>query len=301
MVAEEGAFTRREGDVDVVVEDAEGEGQLRQLAVAHHHVGLEVALRRAHAGEVDAVARLPVVTAQVLQVERHHRHVGAPLLESDEHAHADFVDAGLPHAVEAVDAPLELRLHAGRVVDVVVGAVVGLLEADHAVESRVGQPLVLLGGQRHHLDGQVVEVGAADLQRLLDVVDSRRTGILARDQQQVLEGAEAADGTALLLNLFGGENHARNGVVAVEAAVDARIGARVGDVHRDVHRDGLAETLLRIAAAQAGHRLEVGGRRRRDECHEVVEREVFTPESRLDVGRAFGLDATCGLLPVVFG
>ena len=90
-----------------MVEDPEGEGHLGQFAVAHHDVGLEVPLGRPHAREVDAVTRLPVVTAQVLQVQRHHRHVGAPLLESDQHAHADLVDPGLTHAVEAVDTPLE--------------------------------------------------------------------------------------------------------------------------------------------------------------------------------------------------
>ena len=258
-----------------------------------------MALRGTHAREIDAVTGLPVVPAQVLQVQGHHRDVGTPLLEADQHAHADLVHAGLSHAVEAVHAPLELRFHARRVVDVVVLAVVGLLEADHAVESGVREPLVLLGRKGHHLDGEVVEPRTADAQRLLDVVHTGGPGVLARHEQQVLEGAELADGAAFGLDLLRGENHARDGVVAVESAVDARVGARVGDVHRDVHRDGFAEALLRVPAAQAGHRFEVGRGGRRHERHEVVESRMLLAERRLDIGRAFRRDAPRCLLPVV--
>ena len=52
----------------------------------------------------------------------HHGDVRAPFpLQADEDAHADAVDAGLAHAVEAVQPPFELGLHAPRMIDVVVG------------------------------------------------------------------------------------------------------------------------------------------------------------------------------------
>ena len=38
----------------------------------------------------------------------HHGYVGAPDFEAYEDAHADFVNSGLAHAVETVDAPLEV-------------------------------------------------------------------------------------------------------------------------------------------------------------------------------------------------
>ena len=87
----------------------------------------------------------------------------------------------------------------------------------------------------------------------------------------------------------------------VESAVDAGVRARVGDVHRNIHRNGLAEPLLRVSAAQPGHRLQVGGRRRRDERHEVVEGQVLFRKCSLYIRRTFVLNLPGRLLPVVFG
>ena len=65
----------------------------------------------------------------------HHRHVGAPVLQADEHSHPDFVHTGLTHTVEAVDAPFKVAFHPGRVIYFVALSVVGFLEADYAVET----------------------------------------------------------------------------------------------------------------------------------------------------------------------
>ena len=260
VVAERGFFTGREGDVHVVIEDAEGESELGQLPVGHHHIRLKMPFRRTHAREIDAVARFPVVLAQVLQMQGHHRHVCAPLFEADQYAHADLVHPGLPHAVEAVHAPFEFGFHPRRVVDVVVGAVVGLLKADHPVESGLGQAVVILARQRHYLDGEVVEIGTADLERLFDVIHARCPGIFSRYEQQVFERSECPDRLALVFDLFHREDHAVEFVMMVESAVDAGVRARVGDIHRNIHRNSLAEPLLCVSAAQPGHRFQVGGR-----------------------------------------
>ena len=105
-----------------MVEDAHGEGRLCQLSVGHDAVGLEAfVLRRPHAGEVDAVLRAPVVLLQVAQVVCHHRDIRSPfLLQTYQYTHPDAMNASLSHAVEAVDAPFELALHAARMIDVVV-------------------------------------------------------------------------------------------------------------------------------------------------------------------------------------
>ena len=94
-----------------------------------------MAFGRTHPREVDAVAGLPVTLAQVLQVQGHHRDICPPVLQSYQHAHTYLVHPGLPHAVKAVDSPFKLRFHPRRVVYVVILPVVGLLEADHPVES----------------------------------------------------------------------------------------------------------------------------------------------------------------------
>ena len=135
-----------------MVEDSECKRELRQLLVGHRHVWLESAFRRAHPREVDGVARLPVVLLQVAQVVGHHCHVGAPVLKTDEHPHSDFMHSRLPHTVVAVEPPFEDRLHALWMVDVVARLVVGFLEAYHAVESRLREPVVVVGLQRLHLD-----------------------------------------------------------------------------------------------------------------------------------------------------
>ena len=208
--------------------------------------------------------------------------------------------SGLPHAVEAVDAPLEVALHAGGVVHLVALAVVCFLEAHHSVEARVRKALVVLGRQGHHLDGEVVEIGTAHAQRLLQIVGAGGAWILAGDEQQVLEWAETADGAALGLYLLGGENHTCEFVVAVEAAVHARVGARVGDVHGYVHRNHFAEALLCERAAHGGHALEIGRGSRRDEGHEVVDVATALAQRTLHIGGRFGGDAGRGLVPVVF-
>ena len=95
---------------------AECEGELGQFAVAHHDVGLEMAFRRTHTREIDAVACAPVVFAEVEQVACHHCHIGAPVLKTYQHSHADFVHSGLSHAVESVDTPFKVRFHSCRVV-----------------------------------------------------------------------------------------------------------------------------------------------------------------------------------------
>ena len=85
-----------------MVEDAEGEGELGQFAVRHHHVGLVAALARTHTREVDGVAGAPVLLLEIAQVAGEHRQVGAPVFQTDEHAQANLVHTCLTHAVEAV-------------------------------------------------------------------------------------------------------------------------------------------------------------------------------------------------------
>ena len=95
---------------------------------------------------------------QVAQVVSHHGHIRTPILQSDEYTHADGVHTGLTHAVEPVDTPFELRLHAARVVHVVAGLVVRFLETDYTVQSVVNQFGIFFRLERHHLDFQVREV-----------------------------------------------------------------------------------------------------------------------------------------------
>ena len=113
-------------------------------------------LRGTHSREVHAVLRAPVVLLQVAQMTCHHGEIGTPFLfQPDEHAHADGVNAGEPHAVETVDAPFKVRLLAARMIDFIVLAVIGLLKANHPVHSMARQFAILLRFKRHDLYFQV--------------------------------------------------------------------------------------------------------------------------------------------------
>ena len=179
-------------------------------------------------------------------------------------------------------------------------AVVCFLKTDHAVESRVGEPPVIFGAKGHHLYGKVAEIRAAYLQRLLEIVGSGKTGILAGNNQQILERPERLYGLAFLLDFLGRENHAVELVVAVEAAVNAGVRAGIGDVERDENRDGLSEALLGDFAAPARHLLEIWSCRGRNERHEVAVVEALFCESALHVGRCHGHDFGRCCVPVVF-
>ena len=209
---------------------------------------------------------------QVAQVIGHHGDIRAPLfLKPNQHTHADRMDAGLPHAVETVAAPLETALHAAGMVELVVLAVVGLLETDYAVETVVGQFLVLLHLQRHHLYFDIREIALGNIDGLGQIGHARLGRIFARDEQDVFKGGQLLDGTVFVLYLFGGEDGACHGVLAMETAIDARVGTGVGDIEGDKHRHSAAETLLCIFTRQAGHLFQVWLGSRREQGHKVID------------------------------
>ena len=235
-------------DIDVVVKDTHGECHLCQFAVGDEAVRLEsLILSGAHTWEIDAILRAPIVLLQVAQVVGHHRHVGLPLLlQSQERSHTDGVNAGHAHAVKAVDTPIELRLHAGRVVVLIVRFVIGLLKANHPVQAVVSQHLIVLCGEWHHLYLQVREVWLSPVQSLCEILRSGLGRVLTRHDEQVLKRSELLYRLVFILTLVNGEDGACHRVLPVEAAIDAAVGAGVGDIERYEHRHCLAKTLLRI-------------------------------------------------------
>ena len=300
VVAEGGTLAGGIGDIDIVVEDAGGEGDLRQLTVAHHDVGLEAAiLRGAHPREVEAVFRFPIMLLQVAQVMRHHGDVSAPLLlQSDQDTHADGVYAGLSHTVEAIHAPLEVGFHAAGMVDVIVCLVIGLLETDHAVHAVVRQLLIFLHGEWHHLDLQVGEIGARQVERTGEVGHAGLHRVLARHDQQVLERAELLDGLVFVDHLLLRQDDALHGVAHVETAIDAGVGAGVGDIERDEDLHRVAKPLTGVTIAELRHRLQIGFSGRRDQGHEVLYIEVALRQCAAYVRIALGVDGLRRGIPI---
>ena len=164
----------------------------------------------------------------------------------------------------------------------------------------MSEPFVLFGFQRHHLDGQVVEVWPAYTQGGLEVFHPGHTRVLAGDEQQIFEWTEFADGLAFFFNLLRRQYDAVEFVVAVEAAVYARVGAGIRDVHRDVHRNCFSEAFLCVMTAQRGHLLQIGDGSRRHESHEIIVGERLLAQSSLDVGSCFAHYPGSGLFPVIF-
>ena len=184
-------------------------------------------------------------------------------------------------------------------IHLVAGAVVGFLEADYAVETRMRKPLIVFSRERHHLDSEVAEIGTAHLERFLYVVGSGGERILAGHDKQILKRPHGLDGLALGLDLLGCEDYARNLVVAVEAAVYTGVCAGIGYVHRDEYRNRLAEALFGYGAAAARHLLDIRGGRRRNQRHEIGVGQALLGQGTLHVGSRHGLDAGGGFIPVV--
>ena len=228
----------------------------------------------------------------------HHGDVRAPFpLQADEDAHADAVDAGLAHAVEAVQPPFELGLHAPRMIDVVVGAVVRLLEADDAVHAVAGQLFVFLGLERHDFNLQVGEVGLGQVEGAGNVGHAGLGRVLTRDNQQVLERGQAFDGLVFVDNFLLGEDGALHGIGDMESAVHARVGAGIGEVEGHEHGYGPPEAFLGIFLAEPCHLLQVRLGGRRDEGHEVLHVAAVLAEGTTHVGIGLRGDAGGGVVP----
>ena len=255
MVAEVGELAGRIGNIDIVVEDTHGEGELGQFAVGHDAIGLETAvLGRTHAREIHAILRAPIVTLEIAEMTGHHREVRAPFLfQSDQHTHTDGVDTGLPHSVETIDAPLEVGLAATRMIDLIVLAVIGFLETDHAVHAMVRQFLIFLRLEGHHLNLEVGEIRFGQIQRLGQIGHTCQSRILTRHEKQILKRAKALDGLVFLKHFFRREDGALHLVGHVESTVDAGVRAGIGDIERNEHRHRTSETLLCVATRKARH------------------------------------------------
>ena len=147
---------------------------------------------------------------------------------------------------------------------------VGLLKAYYAVQTRMGETLVILSAEWHHLNSEVRKIRTADLQGHFDIISAGKLWILTGDNQQILKRTESFDCLALEFDFVGRENNTFDFIVVIESAVDARVRARIGNVQRYEHRYGLAETLFGYLTAPLSHYLEIWSGRRRDESHEVA-------------------------------
>ena len=156
----------------------------------------------------------------------HHHYIRAPfLLQADEHTHTDGMDTCHTHAVETIAAPLKLALHATWVVELVVLVVVGLLETDDAVHTMVGEGLVILCRERHHLYLHVREILLGDVDCLGKIWGASLGWVLARNEKDVLEWSQLLDGFILVLNLLWGEDGTSHRILTMETAIHAGVRA----------------------------------------------------------------------------
>ena len=129
------------------------------------------------------------------------------------------------HAVETIAAPLKLALHATWVVELVVLVVVGLLETDDAVHTMVGEGLVILCRERHHLYLHVREILLGDVDCLGKIRGASLCRVLARYEKDVLEWSQLLDGFVLVLNLLWGEDGTSHRILTMETAIHAGVRA----------------------------------------------------------------------------
>ena len=144
-ITDDWCLTGGVGDVHVVVKDAHGKGQLCQFFVRHHHIGLEASiLCRTQAGEIHTVSCPPIPLLQVAQMEGHHGDISAPLFQADKHSHTNAVHTSGSHTVRSIDAPVKVRFHASRVIDVVSLTMVSLLKTYDPIQAMLDQFCILL-------------------------------------------------------------------------------------------------------------------------------------------------------------
>ena len=147
-------------------------------------------------------------------------------------------------------------------IDVVVLAVVGLLETDNTIHAMLGQCAVVLGRQRHNLNLDVGEVLLGNVDSLSKIWCASLGWVLAGNEEDILERSQLLDSLILVLYLLWCKDGACHRVLHMKSAVDTRVGARVGDIQRYEHRHCLAESFLCIFARQSCHLLKIrfGGR-----------------------------------------
>ena len=110
-------------------------------------------------------------------------------------------------------------------VELVVLVVVGLLETDDAVHTMVGEGLVILCRERHHLYLHVREILLGDVDCLGKIRGASLCRVLARYEKDVLEWSQLLDGLVLVLNLLWGEDGTSHRILTMETAIHAGVRA----------------------------------------------------------------------------
>ena len=162
------------------------------------------------------------------------------------------------------------NFHAARMVHVVAGLVIRILETDDTVQSVVHQFGILFRLERHHLNLQVGEIRFGQVECFGQVRHTRLGRVFARHNQQVLKRSQLLDGLVFVFDFLRREDGAGHRVADVEAAVHARVCTRVGDIERNKLGDGTSDPFFGIFLAEACHGFKKIFGSRRDECHEVV-------------------------------
>ena len=202
---------------------------------------------RTDAGERDAVAALPVFAFEPTEVEGREETFRAPVLEAEESAEADLMDARRADAIRGVEAVGEIGFTALRVVDVVGLAVIRLLVDQHRVEAVLTELDVFCGLHRLYFHRQRREVRAEQVEGLHEVRGLHLIGF-ARQDEQVIE-AQLFERARFAENLARIECPAWDLIAGREAAVGADILTLVGEVGRceELHRAPIATERALVA------------------------------------------------------
>ena len=212
-------------------------------------------------GNADGVRAAAEALFQMMDVLQHGEDFVAPVVDAEERADADVVDAGLHGAVHDGGAPVVVGLAAAGMDPSVGGAVVRLLEALVGADAAGLQLAEVLDRERRDVDVDAANLAVAaargvdGLDGLVDVVEAVGVGIgLAGDHEDALV-ALLDDDLDLGGDLFLGEGDAvQLAVAGAVGAVFALVGAAVADVERGEHDQAGAVDLL-LDGARGGKEL----------------------------------------------
>ena len=158
---------------------------------------------------------------------RHHSDIGTPIFETDKHAHTNFMYTCLPHTVEPIKAPFEIRLLTARVVNLISCAIISFLEADNAIKAMFNQFGILLGSERHDLYLQVTEIFFCDIQSGSEIRHAGLSGIFPGYEQKIFKRRKLFNSLIFNLHLLGSKDSTFDFISRIKSTVYTTICARV--------------------------------------------------------------------------
>ena len=210
------------------------------------------------------------------------KRFGSPILESDQISDTYFINSSLTEPIGRFETVTIVGLPPAQVINRITFAVVGLLIDIYRMQSVIHQHAVVVRIERLHLERDLLEVIFDNIHRIGHILYTRRTGSLARYQQNVFERI-LLDGLTLGMYLVRRQNSAMDLVRTVETTIDTMVLADVGQIERNIELNRISETATGNLIAFHGHFVQVFIRSRGNQCGKILHRRTILAQRPFDI------------------